>query len=292
MDSLEDSRRLLAGRWARERSRNRGKLRAVAVTTTCTPNFWSLSGNCGRAAIGQIANQPADRLLASADLVITVGYNPIEFWPALWNAGKDRKIIHIDVRELDLDVEYCPYVELTGDIAQTLATLTPMVNRASMSALSEQMLRSIALERTRLAEEAAGKDGTPIHPIRLVAELQKVLDTDVTLCLDMGSFHLWIARHLYSFRARQVLISNGQQTLGVALPWGIAASLVRPREKVISISGDGGFLFSAMELETAVRLKCNWSTWSGSMEHMTWSRFRRSQNTVVPPGASSDRSIR
>jgi len=196
------------------------------------------------------------------------------------------------VREPDLDVEYCPYVELTGDIAQTLATLTPMVNRASMSALSEQMLRSIASERTRLAEEAAGKDGTPIHPIRLVAELQKVLDTDVTLCLDMGSFHLWIARHLYSFRARQVLISNGQQTLGVALPWGIAASLVRPREKVISISGDGGFLFSAMELETAVRLKCNWSTWSGSMEHMTWSRFRRSQNTVVPPGASSDRSIR
>jgi len=197
----------------------------------------------------RLSARSPDRLLASADLVITVGYNPIEFWPALWNAGKDRKIIHIDVRELDLDVEYCPYVELTGDIAQTLATLTPMVNRASMSALSEQMLRSIASERTRLAEEAAGKDGTPIHPIRLVAELQKVLDTDVTLCLDMGSFHLWIARHLYSFRARQVLISNGQQTLGVALPWGIAASLVRPREKVISISGDGGFLFSAMELE-------------------------------------------
>jgi acetolactate synthase-1/2/3 large subunit len=73
----------------------------------------------------------------------------------------------------------------------------------------------------------------------------------------MGSFHLWIARHLYSFCARQVLISNGQQTLGVALPWAIAATLVRPSEKVLSISGDGGFLFSAMELETAVRLKSN-----------------------------------
>jgi len=42
------------------------------------------------------------------------------------------------------------------------------------------------------------------------------------MCLDMGSFHLWIARHLYSFRPRQILISNGQQTLGVALPWAIA----------------------------------------------------------------------
>src|ERR1700745_33188 len=58
-----------------------------------------------------------------------------------------------------------------------------------------------------------------------------------------------------SFRARQILTTNGQQTLGVALPWAIAASLVRPSDKVLSISGDGGFLFSANELETAVRLK-------------------------------------
>jgi acetolactate synthase-1/2/3 large subunit len=79
----------------------------------------------------------------------------------------------------------------------------------------------------------------------------------------MGSFHIWLARHLYSFRPRQVLITNGQQTLGVGLPWAIAACLVRPGDKVISISGDGGFLFSAGELETAVRLKCN-------LVHMVW----------------------
>jgi acetolactate synthase-1/2/3 large subunit len=54
-----------------------------------------------------------------------------------------------------------------------------------------------------------------------------------------------------------LLISNGQQTMGVALPWAIAASLVRPGEKVISVSGDGGFMQSSMELETAVRLKSN-----------------------------------
>src|SRR5580658_4937203 len=88
-----------------------------------------------------------------------------------------------------------------------------------------------------------------------MSEIQKWLAEDVTLCLDMGSFHLWIAHFLFSFRARQILISNGQQTLGVSLPWAIAACLVRPNEKTLSISGDGGFLFSAMELETAVRLK-------------------------------------
>ncbi|MBT9067013.1 thiamine pyrophosphate-dependent enzyme, partial [Lactobacillus delbrueckii subsp. bulgaricus] len=52
-----------------------------------------------------------------------------------------------------------------------------------------------------------------------------------------------------------LLFSNGMQTLGVALPWAISAALVRPKTKVISVSGDGGFLFSAQELETAVRLK-------------------------------------
>ena len=79
----------------------------------------------------------------------------------------------------------------------------------------------------------------------------------------MGSFHIWMARHLISHRPRQIMISNGQQTLGVALPWAIAACLANPGGKVISVSGDGGFLFSAVELETAVRLKCNFV-------HLVW----------------------
>jgi acetolactate synthase-1/2/3 large subunit len=213
--------------------------------------------------VGQIANQPADRLLASADLVITVGYDPVEYWPPLWNDKSERKILHIDVLPADLDNCYRPYVELTGDIAQTLQTLTPLLRRTQKSALSSEILEMIRDERQLLSNQAAARDGTPIHPLRLVHELKQFLGSDITVCLDMGSFHMWIARHLYSFRPRQVLISNGQQTMGVGLPWGIAASIVRPAEKVLSISGDGGFLFSAMELETAVRLRSN-------IVHMVW----------------------
>ncbi len=92
---------------------------------------------------------------------------------------------------------------------------------------------------------------------------QSKVTPDVTVCADTGSFGLWLSRYLQSFEARQYLVSNGQQTLGTALPWAIAASLVRPSEKILSISGDGGFLFSAMELETAVRLKFHFV-------HMIW----------------------
>jgi acetolactate synthase-1/2/3 large subunit len=222
---------------------------AGAVSTNLFSNFG------GR--VGQINNQPADEILAGSDLVITVGYDPVEYWPSIWNKGKKRPIVHLDVLPADIDNSYNPSVELVGDIASTLVLLTPLVSRSALEPSVKRLLERIANDREELARSSAGLSGTPVHPLRIAAELQRILTTDTTLCLDMGSFHLWMARHLYSFRARQILISNGQQTLGVALPWAIAATLVRPSEKVLSISGDGGFLFSAMELETAVRLKSN-----------------------------------
>jgi len=212
--------------------------------------------------VGLFHNQPADKLLDAADVVVAVGYNPIEYEPGLWNKGRKRHLIDIDAVPADIDKDYRPQLELIGDIAATLQALAAQVEPKNSSA-DAKLLDDIARDRTEFAERAAGLNGVPIHPMRLVHELQNLLGDDMTLCLDMGSFHIWLARHLYSFRARQVLITNGQQTLGVGLPWAIAACLVRPTEKVMSISGDGGFLFSASELETAVRLKCN-------LVHLVW----------------------
>jgi len=212
--------------------------------------------------VGLFHTQPADRLLDSADLVLTVGYNPIEYEPGLWNHDKHRHLIHVDVVPADVDKDYRPQLELTGNIAATVEQLATRLDGAEFPANSA-LLAEIVQDRAIFAQRAAALNGAPIHPMRLVMELQALLSDDMTLCVDMGSFHIWVARYLYSFRARQILMTNGQQTLGVGLPWAIAASLVRPNEKVMSISGDGGFLFSAMELETAVRLKCN-------LVHLVW----------------------
>jgi acetolactate synthase-1/2/3 large subunit len=212
--------------------------------------------------VGLFHTQPADKLLDAADLVISVGYNPIEYEPGLWNGDLRRELIHIDIIRADIDRHYRPQIELIGNIAATIRALGNLLERRTVSPHS-RLLKEIAHERLLFDKRAAALNGTPIHPMRIVRELQALLSDDMTLCLDMGSFHIWLARHLYSFRARQILMTNGQQTLGVGLPWAIAACLVRPTEKVISISGDGGFLYSAMELETAVRLKCN-------LVHLVW----------------------
>jgi acetolactate synthase I/II/III large subunit len=239
-----------------------GKLPVVGTFQAAGAISAELFSNFG-GRVGQINNQPADQILEAGDLVITIGYDPVEYWPSLWNKGQHRILIHLDALPADIDNAYCPTVELIGDLAATIHQLTPLIKHTTPDSAVSALLAKIAQDREQLVRESAELNGTPVHPLRLVSELQKLLTPDTTLCLDMGSFHLWMARHLYSFRARQILISNGQQTLGVALPWGIAASLVRPSEKVLSISGDGGFLFSGMELETAVRLKSN-------LVHMIW----------------------
>ncbi len=213
--------------------------------------------------VGQIANQPADDLLDAADLIITIGYDPIEYWPSHWNKGKDRPVVHIDVVPAEIENDYTPCVELIGDIEETIAELSRHLHRSGLDNDSARLLQIIAHDRERLMAEAGNGSDIPIHPLRLIKELQKIMTSDVTVCSDMGSFSMYLSRYLFSFRARQFLISNGQQTLGVALPWAIAATIVRPHEKVLSISGDGGFLFSANELETAVRLNSH-------LVHMIW----------------------
>ncbi|GAN69885.1 acetolactate synthase AlsS [Acetobacter orleanensis] len=213
--------------------------------------------------VGLFRNQHGDQLLHEADVVVTIGYNPVEYDPWLWNVNDARKIINIDIVAAELDNAFVPVVELVGEIAPTVKALAQQAGKLTQAPELETILEGYKVARAGALRDARSTSNTAVHPLQIVRELEQIVTPDVTLCLDMGTFHIWLARYLLSFRARQVLISNGQQTMGVGLPWGIAASLLNPAQKVISISGDGGFMMSSMELETAVRLKCN-------LIHMVW----------------------
>ena len=218
--------------------------------------------DCFAGRIGLFHNQPGDKLLDAADLVVTVGFNPIEYDPRLWNAGKKRPIVHIDHVMAEIDRDYRPTAELIGDIAATVAQLSRQLHpRVGLE--THPLLDLARRELQDIRAKGARLNGLPMHPLRIIGELQPFIADDVTLAVDIGSFYVWMSRYLHSVRPEQLLISNGQQTLGVALPWAIAACLARPNDKVLSVSGDGGFLFSGQELETAVRLNCNFV-------HMIW----------------------
>lgn len=204
--------------------------------------------------VGLFRNQPGDKLLQAADLVLTVGFNPVEYDPEVWNAEENLSIIHLDATPTAIGHKYHPDLELTGDIAVTLDALREVLPTKKEVA-SAEFIAELRAELDGGLKESLSYPQSPIHPLRFIHDLQSVIDDNTTVVSDVGSHYMWLARHLYCYQPRHLLFSNGQQTLGVALPWAIATTLVRPKERVISISGDGGFLFSAMELETAVREK-------------------------------------
>jgi acetolactate synthase I/II/III large subunit len=206
--------------------------------------------------VGLFRNQPGDILISHADVLVTVGYDPVEYDPRLWNSDPARTVIHIDEIPADIDNRYQPTCELRGNIA---ATLTAMIPLLSGLRLSNSVNAAIAEQRAALLDiDAEARNRPPndvgLNPAAVVLKIRDLIDDDATVACDIGSHYIYMARHFRVYQPRRLLFSDGQQTLGVALPWAMAAAMVRPGSQVVSVSGDGGFLFSAQELETATRL--------------------------------------
>jgi acetolactate synthase-1/2/3 large subunit len=206
--------------------------------------------------VGLFRNQPGDVVIDRADVLIAIGYDAVEYDPVLWNLHGERIIVHIDSIPAEIDNHYQPAAELIGNVGATLRTLT---DGLAGLALTTGYQAEIAAQRHELANiDIAAQhhhpDDTALDPVAVVLRLREELGDDATIACDVGSNYIYMARHFRVYEPRRLLFSNGQQTLGVALPWAMAACLVRPGTPVVSVSGDGGFLFSAQELETATRL--------------------------------------
>lgn len=217
--------------------------------------------------VGLFRNQPGDMLLKRSDLVITIGYDPIEYEARNWNAESDAKIIVIDDTPAEIDQYFQPEKELIGDIAQTLDFLLPYLKGYQLASDSKKYLATLQEKLAERDVPPEHNDSGYTHPLAVISELQKLVTDEMTVTVDIGSHYIWMARHFRSYQPRHLLFSNGMQTLGVALPWAISAALVRPNTQIVSVSGDGGFLFSAQELETAVRRNLN-------IVHLIWNDGR------------------
>ena len=217
--------------------------------------------------VGLFRNQPGDMLLKRSDLVIAIGYDPIEYEARNWNAEKDARIIVIDEAPAEIDPFMQPERELIGDISATIDLLTGSLEPQQVSEDAKEYLDSLQAKLTeRNIVQSKGEAGI-LHPLEVINTLQSKVTDDMTVTVDVGSHYIWMARHFRSYEPRHLLFSNGMQTLGVALPWAISAALVRPNTQIVSVSGDGGFLFSAQDLETAVRKKLD-------IVHLIWNDGR------------------
>ena len=172
--------------------------------------------------VGLFRNQPGDKVLARADVVLTIGYELVEYDPSFWNVGKARAIIHLDSYPCDVDNRYEPELELRGAIPETVCALASALEEHSFAAGPES--QAIQAEWNALRNPPVPKSNGSVHPLSIVLALRSLVDDDTVVANDMGSVHIWMARHFFAFEPGKLLFSNGQQTLGVGIPWAMVAS--------------------------------------------------------------------
>ena len=207
--------------------------------------------------IGLFRNQVGDQLLQQSDLVITVGYDPIEYEPQNWNKEGNLRIVNLDTLPAQIDNHFTPIMQLVGNIATSLTELDKLLKGYEYPVAATEQLAKYKqeLDQDKKIQIPASDDTS--HPLAVVHAIQENVTDDMHVALDVGSHYIWMARHFRCYQPRHLLISNGMQTLGVGLPWAMVAAMLYPEHKSVAVCGDGGFLFSGAELATAVQYHLN-----------------------------------
>ena len=196
---------------------------------------------------------PRDHELAGlndSDLLICVGYDFVEYDPRSWNPRGDRRIIHVDALPAEISANYLPEVEVIGEIRESLQALAQRIRKTRQSARLEPTHDAIL---KALESELGPHSENLLNPRRVLWDLREILEPDDLLISDVGAHKLWLSRFFRVAKPKTIVISNGLSPMGIALPGGIAAKLLDPDRRVVTLSGDGGFLMSVHELETAKR---------------------------------------
>ena len=192
--------------------------------------------------------------IEQADLIVNVGHDVIEKPPFFMRDG-GAKVIHVNFFPAQVDEVYFPQLNVIGDIASSVEGLVREVQKKENWDFSG--FDEVKIEVEARLTKYSNDQRYPMLPQRLVYILREELDHDDIVTLDNGVYKIWFARNYKCYSPNTLLLDNALATMGAGLPSAILAKLINPTKKVISVSGDGGFMMNSQEIETAVRLNLN-----------------------------------
>ncbi len=226
-------------------------LRRWNVPTGCT---WLAAGAfpyddpLSLGTIGMRKSDLAKAAFEEADAVLLIGYDAAEFQPKFWNRGRDKNIVYLGRSSPPIIKDLKITASAVGDLSHSLDRLTPL-------------RRPAETWHTKHRETLVLETETPANgPKGLVQALRRQLGRDDILVSDVGAHLIWLAKYFPAYSPNTLLLQNGLISMGAAVPSAIAAKLVLPGSKVAAVVGDGGFMMSSAELETAKRLNVGFVT--------------------------------
>ena len=206
-------------------------------------------GSIGRGTIPE-----ARALFERADVVFAVGTRLAHSTTFLRpDFFKGAKLIHAAVDPRSIGRNFAAEVGMNAEAGPALRAVLGALDEGARRPAWREAAEAVRAARERHRERALEYGGKPIDPRRAHMALARVLPENAILTNDAGSAAGYIYEYQRFDRARNLVAPQDLAAIGVGYPLGLGAKLARPRQKVVTISGDGAFLCNGAELETAAR---------------------------------------
>jgi len=206
--------------------------------------------NCNKHYVGHLGLGMAKEILQTvkeADVILAFGTRLSEVTTQDYSIlNSDKKIVHIDIDYDTIGKVYPPEVGIVADMKEALKQLINIELHTTWEGWS--------LERRQAYESATDLAITEQDVIykQVIAMLKNKLPPDTLITNDAGNFAGWLHNY-YLFNERHTYIGPTSGAMGYGMPAALGAKLAFPNRLVVSLSGDGGFMMTAQEIETAVR---------------------------------------
>ena len=207
--------------------------------------------------LGRLGSEEGAEATRNADVILAVGtrlsqsttFYDNRFIPA------DARIIQIEIDPEELGRNYPVAVGIEGDAKAVMEGLLERVQQSEPHPNSDWIseITDWAARRKERLEEEGRLSSLPLKPQRVYAEIRKVMPRDAIVALDAGLAPNFGQDRLDFYEPRSLLTSLDLGGLGFSFPASLGAKFAAPHRPVVNFNGDGGFLFNAQELETAVR---------------------------------------
>ena len=215
---------------------------------------------------GLLGRPASNEYVLQADLGLALGTRFNNVGTAAWRIP-DRKtrLVQIDIEPTQIGRNYTVDLALAGDIKAVLREMLNLLKsgsrvmsrttqRDAVSAITAKWRKEKGIESPLARDD----DARPVHPIQVIRAMRDAMQDDDVLVCDSGFNQIWGGQY-FEVRSpgRNYLGPRGFGVMGYGLPAAISRALTTPDQRVVCLTGDGGFAMVIQELETAVRSGAN-----------------------------------
>lgn len=193
------------------------------------------------------------KILSSASAIMAFGINDLAPFLVGKHGLQVRKLYQFEPDFASLSYRYHPHRTIIGPLDKIIKEIINRIPSVNKCNVLLQKVDDLKREFTSSISLNQFQEGSYVHQATFLMHLNKYLDNNTIICLDIGDNTLWSAQFLILTHHEKILTSNKMGVMGFCLPACIAARLTNKEAKIIGICGDGGFQMVIGELATAVQ---------------------------------------